>query len=103
MTGLSEADWEQAALETLAEPLGWPLLVDANRVESELPEPGRLLIDAQRQWAALESETEMRPSRMFGGSNDIAQPQEAGRSRQFAGKMRDKPTSPTCADPAGSR
>ncbi|MGA1828630.1 hypothetical protein [Microbacterium sp.] len=49
MTGISEADWEQAALETLAEPLGWLQLVDANRVESELPEPGHLLIDAQRQ------------------------------------------------------
>ena len=23
MTGISEADWENAALETLAEPLGW--------------------------------------------------------------------------------
>ncbi len=23
MTGISEADWENAAIETLAEPLGW--------------------------------------------------------------------------------
>ncbi len=32
-------------------------VVDADRAESELAEPARLLIDAQRQWAALASDT----------------------------------------------
>ena len=37
-------------------------VVDADRVESELAEPARLLIEAQRQWAALASDTKKRPS-----------------------------------------
>ena len=37
-------------------------VVDADRVESELAEPARLLIEAQRQWAALASDTIKRPS-----------------------------------------
>ena len=37
-------------------------VVDADRAESELAEPARLLIDAQRQWAALASDTKKRPS-----------------------------------------
>lgn len=37
-------------------------VVDADRAESELTEPARLLIDAQRQWAALASDRKKRPS-----------------------------------------